>query len=180
MNLKSVICLFVLVLLTIQCKQKEPATPPEPFLPAPNKAQLNWHKAKNLTVTASSFRGNAEQYSPQMVNDGDFETFFATNDDIKDATIEIDLGEIQEVSGVILQEYIPLGKGVDGYIIECRVNGRWKEIVSGKKIGYKRITPEGRASAKDIEFPATDGVRLKIENALACPLISTFQVIGKI
>ena len=95
------------------------------------------------------------------------------------ATIEIDPGEVQEVSGVVIQEYISLGQRVDGYAIECRVNGSWKEIVSGKKIGYKRIILEGRASAKDVEFPASDGVRLKIENALACPLISTFQVIGK-
>jgi len=36
---------------------------------------------------------------------------------------------------------------------------------------------EGRASAANIQFPAADGVRLKIENALACPLLSTFSVI---
>ena len=49
---------------------------------------------------------------------------------------------------------------------------------SGKKIGYKRIILEGRAFAADIEFPVTDAVRLTIKNALACPLISTFQVLG--
>ncbi|MDX1284861.1 MAG: discoidin domain-containing protein, partial [Draconibacterium sp.] len=126
-----------------------------------------------------SYRGNVEQYSPQMVNDGDYETYFATDDDEKKAVIEINLGEVQEIAGVIVQEYIPLGQRVDGYSIECRVDGRWKEIVSGKKIGYKRIILEGRASASDIEFPACDGVRLKIEDALACPLISTIQVIGE-
>ena len=115
-----------------------------------------------------------------MVNDGDYETYFATNDDEKNAVIEIDLGTTREIEGIIIQEYIPLGQRVDGYTIECRVDGEWKEIVSGIKIGYKRIILEGRASAKDIEFPASDGVRLKINNALACSLISTFQVVGEL
>ncbi len=64
------------------------------------------------------------------------------------------------------------------YKIECRVDGNWEEVFSGKKIGYKRIILEGRASAADIKFPAADGVRLKIESSLGSPLISTFQVIG--
>ena len=137
-------------------------------------------KAENVKISASSFRGNAKQYSPQMVTDGDYETYFTVNNDQESAIIEIDLGKTQEIEGVIIQEYIPLGQRVDGYIIECKVDGEWKEIVSGKKIGYKRIILEGRASAKDIDFPATNAVRLKIDNALACPLISTFQVIGEI
>lgn len=136
--------------------------------------------AKNVTITANSFRGNVKQYSPQMVNDGDYETYFATNDEEKSATLEINLGEVKEIEGVILQEYIALGQRVDGYTIECRVDGEWKEITSGKKIGYKRIILEGRVAAKDIKFPACDAVRLNINNALECPLISTFQVIGEI
>jgi alpha-L-fucosidase len=135
-------------------------------------------KSENVKVTADSFRGNASQYSPQMVNDGAYETYFATDETVKSAVIEVDLGSVQEIDGFIIQEYIPLGQRVDGYTIECRIDGKWAEVFSGKKIGYKRIVLEGRASAADNTFPATDGVRLKIENALACPLISTFQVVG--
>ena len=113
-----------------------------------------------------------------MINDGNYETYFATDDAVRSAVIEVDLGSVQEINGFILQEYIPLGQRVDGYTIECRVDGKWKEVFSGKKIGYKRIVLEGRASAADITFPAADGVRLKIENAMVCPLISTFQIIG--
>ena len=136
-------------------------------------------KADNVKVSAASFRGNAKQYSPQMVIDGDFETWFATDDEEKSAVIEVDLGDVQEIKGVIVQEYIPLGQRVDGYTVECRVDGEWKEVFSGQKIGYKRIVLEGRASATDVKFPAADAVRLKINNALACPLISTFQVVGE-
>lgn len=137
-------------------------------------------KSENVKVTANSYRGNAHKFSPQMINDGNYETYFATDDPIKSAVIEVDLGSVQEIDGFIIQEYIPLGQRVDGYTIECRVDGKWKEVFSGKKIGYKRIILEGWASAAEIKFPETDGVRLSIENALACPLINTFQILGSI
>ncbi|WP_223548922.1 alpha-L-fucosidase [Aestuariivivens sp. NBU2969] len=137
-------------------------------------------KGKNVKVSATSFRGKAKQYAPKMIIDDNYDTFFATNDEEKNAVIEIDLGEKQEIDGFIIQEYIPLGQRIDGYTIECRVDGKWKTVFSGKKIGYKRIILEGRASATDIEFPKSDGIRLKIENALACPLISTFQIVGNL
>jgi len=135
-------------------------------------------KSENVKVTANSFRGNANDFSPQMVVDGNYETYFTTDDSVRDVLIEVDLGSVQGINGFIIQEFIPLGQRVDGYTIECRVDGKWKEVFSGQKIGYKRIILEGRASAADITFPAADGVRLKIENALACPLISSFQVVG--
>lgn len=136
-------------------------------------------QSEKAKVSASSFRGNANQFSPKMVNDNNYETYFATDDTVRSATIEIDLESVQEIEGFIIQEYIPLGQRVDGYTIECRADGQWKEVFSGKKIGYKRIILEGRASAANIDFPAADGVRLKIHNALACPLINTFKIIGK-
>jgi len=135
-------------------------------------------KSEDVKVTASSYRGNAHEFSPQMINDGNYETYFATDDAIRNAVIEVDLGSVQEIDGFIIQEYIPLGQRIDGYTIECRVDGSWIEVFSGKTIGYKRIILEGRASALDVKFPAADGVRLKVENALASPLISTFQVVG--
>jgi alpha-L-fucosidase len=114
-----------------------------------------------------------------MAIDGNYETYFATDDFIKSTMIEIDLGSVQEIDGFIIQEYIPLGQRVDGYTIECRVDGRWEKVFTGTKIGYKRIILEDRAATADIKFPASDAVRLKIENALACPLINTFSIIGK-
>lgn len=142
-------------------------------LHADDLAQLD-----KVKVTADSYRGKAGKFSPKKAIDGNYETYYATDDSIMNAVIEIDLGSNQEIDGFILQEYIPLGQRVDGYSIECHVDGKWVEVFSGKKIGYKRIILEGRASASDIEFPASDKVRLKINQALACPLISTFQVIG--
>jgi alpha-L-fucosidase len=134
--------------------------------------------ARTGKVTADSCRG--EKYSPVNVADGNFDTYFATADNATNAVIEVVLPKPQKVDGFIIQEYIPLGQRVTGYSIECRVDGQWVSVFAGKKIGYKRIILEGRANAADKKFPVTDAVRLKIENARACPLISTFQIIGAI
>ena len=131
-----------------------------------------------VKVSTDSHRVKGSKFAPKVLIDNDYDTYFATDDNMRNAVIEIDLGTVQEIDGFIIQEYIPLGQRVDGYSIECRVEGNWVEVFAGKKIGYKRIILEGRTSASNIEFPASDGVRLKISHALACPLISTFQVIG--
>jgi len=145
-----------------------------------NKLHANdLSRSENVRLTADSYRGNSDKYSPQMLADGNYETYYATDDNVKNAVIEIDLGAVMEIDGFIIQEYIPLGQRIDGYSIECHIDNEWVEVFSGKRIGFKRIVLEGRASAKDIKFPATDGVRLKINNALACPLINTFSIIGE-
>jgi len=138
------------------------------------------HKIGVKVTAADNIRGHDAKYGPQSAVDSKYDTYYATDDDVKNAVIEIDLGKVQEIDGFILQEYIPLGQRVDGYSIECLVDGIWKEVFSGKKIGYKRIIIKERASAKDIIIPATDRVRLKITNALACPLINSFKVIGSL
>ncbi len=131
-------------------------------------------KAKSLT----GCRGNSSKYAADKVNDNNYDTYFATNDGVTTATIEIELGKPQKIDGFILQEYIPLGQRVESYGIECRVNGKWTPVFSGQKIGYKRIILAGRVSARDLKFPVADAVRLVILKAGAAPLINNFQVIG--
>jgi alpha-L-fucosidase len=123
-------------------------------------------------------RGNSAKFAASNVNDGNYDTYFATDDGVTNAVIEIDLGGVRKIDGFILQEYIPLGQRVDGYTLECRVNGQWEQVFSGKKIGYKRIILAGRASAAGKKFPDADAVRLRIDKALASPLINNFQIIS--
>lgn len=135
-------------------------------------------KTDKASISANSVRGKAPAYAAEQVADGDFETYHATDDSVTTSTIEIDLGAVQEIDGFIIQEYIPLGQRIDAYSIECMVNGQWTEVFEGQTIGYKRIILEGYASSKDANFPATNKIRLNIESALACPLISTFHIVG--
>lgn len=157
-------------------------------------------RGEGVKVGDSGHRGNDPKYAAGRAVDGDYDTYFATDDGQTTASIEVAFPKAQKVRGFILQEYIPLGQRVEGYAIECRVDGRWKEVFAGKTIGYKRIILEGHSAApalafkegnvdvlklKDdrtadgrIKFPTCDAVRLKITGAKACPLINHFQVIG--
>lgn len=129
-------------------------------------------------TTDTGHRGNDAKYAASMATDGKDETYFATDDAVTTATLEVDLGKLQQPAGFMIQEPIQLGQRVEGYTIECRVEGKWQKVHSGKTIGYKRIIFAGRSSASELKLPACDAVRLKIDKALACPLISNFQVIG--
>ncbi len=66
--------------------------------------------AKGKKATSSSDRGKG--YKALNVNDGNPETYWSTPDDIKSASITIDLGAETEVNRVLLQEYIRLGQRV--------------------------------------------------------------------
>lgn len=131
-------------------------------------------KAKSL----NGCRGNSATYAANKVNDNNYDSYFATDDKVTTATIEIELGKPQKIDGFIVQEYIPLGQRVEEYKIECRVDGKWIPAFSGRKIGYKRIILAGRESARDIQFPIADAVRLVILKAGSSPLINNFQVIS--
>jgi alpha-L-fucosidase len=155
-----------------------------------------------VTVSDGGHRGNSAQYSAFQAIDGNYDTYFATDDGVTTATLEVHLPKPSKIGGFILQEYIPLGQRVEGYAIECRVNGQWKEVFSGKTIGYKRIILEGHSTAPalafnegnidvlklkengaehgKVTFPVADAVRLKITSAKACPLINNFQIVGDI
>ena len=135
-------------------------------------------RAPEAKITSTGHRGNAPAYAPGRVADGDFETYFATDDGVTNTVVEVELGGVREIEGVILQEYIPLGQRVESYTVECRVDGQWKPVATGRRIGFKRILLEGRGSSAGVQFPAADAVRLKIDRAASCPLISGFQVIG--
>ena len=130
-----------------------------------------------VKTTDTGHRGSDAKYAAAMATDGNDETYFATDDNVTNAVIEVEFGQVRQPAGFILQEYIPLGQRVDGYVLECRVDGQWQQVFAGKKIGYKRIIFAGRASARDLTLPPCDAVRLRIDNALACPLINNFQII---
>jgi len=124
--------------------------------------------ALNKLAQASSFRGNSSKYMASMVNDGDKETYWATNDDEKTGSVEIDLGRPMLISFVTIQEYIKLGQRVKSFRVEIEKNGKWLAIAKGTTIGYKRILKIFPVEARKI--------RLAITDSKACPVISNLEV----
>ncbi len=125
--------------------------------------------ADGATATATSVRGNLpERYGPGKMLDGDYDTYFATDDGVKTVEIEFQLAGSKTFNRVLLQEYIPLGQRVESFDIQVHVNGSWKSWGNGAKstIGHKRIILGNTVTA--------DAVRISVKSSLACPVLNGF------
>ena len=124
--------------------------------------------ALNRKVSASQVRGNNKQFAASNLTDGEFNTYWTTNEDVKKGSFIVDLGKPTEINRVLLQEYIPLGQRVSSFSVEVWDGGKFKEIDRQTTIGYKRI----------LSFPTvkTSKVRVNILDVNACPVISELQL----
>jgi alpha-L-fucosidase len=120
--------------------------------------------ATGATATASHYRGESEAYDAVKAIDGQKDTYWATDDGITAADLEITLDTPQRVQYILLQEYIALGQRVEQFEVEVWQGNAWKKVASATTIGYKRIVK--------LEPVETSKVRVKIIAAKACPLIS--------
>lgn len=124
--------------------------------------------AEKKKVSASNVRGNANAFSASMTVDGNKNTYWATDDTIKNASLTVDFGKPTTFNRFLAQEYIRLGQRVKAFRLEGFVDGNWKELANGTTIGYKRI----------LLFPAVTATQLRftITGAKSCPLISNIGV----
>ncbi|MBD0850762.1 alpha-L-fucosidase [Maribacter arenosus] len=95
--------------------------------------------AQNRKVTATNERGDDLAYKAINVNDGNPETYWATNDTVTRAALVFEFEAPTEVNRILLQEYIPLGQRIKNFIISAEIDGKWHEIDGQTTIGYKRI-----------------------------------------
>lgn len=124
--------------------------------------------AAGATITASSYRNNDALYAPSKMTDSDKETYWATNDRQTSGWIELDFKKEIQVKYLVLQEYIRLGQRVKSFYVEAWKDGQWIRQATETTIGYKRILPFDQLT--------TSRIRISIEDARACPLISTIAV----
>ena len=128
--------------------------------------KINLASHKKLVV--SSFRGKSNKFAASNLVDGNSETYWATDDNITSASIEIDLGKATSVKYVILQEYIKLGQRVKAFNIEIWKDNQWQTAVKATTIGYKRILK--------IDSIQTQKIRINITASNACPVISNLEI----
>ncbi|MFC4096122.1 alpha-L-fucosidase [Euzebyella saccharophila] len=95
--------------------------------------------AKGVTVTATDVRGNSDSYMAENVNDGDENSYWATNEGVTNASLTFEFKEPTEVNRILLQEYILLGQRVIKFSVEAEVDGVWQKIDEQTTIGNKRI-----------------------------------------
>ena len=139
--------------------------------------------ARNASIEASLSRNNgtSRTYDASNMIDGDTDTYWATEDGIKSATITLTWDEPQTVRYVSMMEYIAKGQRVRDFTIETSVDGEnWEERASSiaqTTIGYKRIIPLNGSTAESYGNGYTaKAVRITINDSRACPLIHTISV----
>ncbi len=121
--------------------------------------------AASAKVSATNVRGKSAQFAATNVIDTDRSTYWATDDGVTDATLELTLDKPKTFNNVLLQEYIELGQRILKFAVEARVDGAWRTIAEGTSVGWKRLLRTDSVTA--------DAVRIHIESAKACPTLST-------
>ena len=119
-------------------------------------------------ITATNVRGNSSRFSEKRIIDGKKDTYWATDDDVTEASLTIEFSQPTTFNRLLLQEYIPLGQRVKKFKVECIQGGAWQTLAEETTIGYKRI----------LRLPTvtTSRLRVTIEDSKACPVISNLQV----
>lgn len=136
------------------------------------KAILNKEFAKNLaykaTASVSNTRGKSRQFAATNLTDGNKETYWAADDNVSTASVEISLTKASTIKYILLQEYIKLGQRVKSFTVEIWKDHGWQKIAEGTTIGYKRILK--------VEPIEASKVRINIADSRACPVISNVAV----
>lgn len=125
---------------------------------------------QKATITATNTRENNDAYSVKNLNDGNNNTYWATDDNNKTAQIEVDFKKKQTVKYITLKEYIQLGQRVKSFCVDAMDdNGNWIEVANETTIGHKRILR--------LESPVhTNKIRIRITDSKACPVLSQLAI----
>lgn len=125
---------------------------------------LAWRKLINERFSNNLAKGAkvsvSSSFNKKLVGnnltDGDPKTYWAANENSTIATIELDLGKVQSVSFVEIQEYIALGQRVKSFSIDTWDGSNWKEAANETTIGYKHIVKINPSQTQKIRIRVTD------------------------
>ncbi|SHH87212.1 alpha-L-fucosidase [Flavobacterium defluvii] len=120
------------------------------------KADFKTELLKGTKVSADNVRGNSLEFSAKNVSDGNKNTYWATDDNVKTASITFEFEKPTAINRILLQEYIALGQRVKAFNVEARVDGNWKTAANETTIGYKRILRIDRVKASAVRINITD------------------------
>jgi alpha-L-fucosidase len=126
--------------------------------------------AKNAQIKASNSRG--KKFDVSALLDQNRESYWATQDNIHEASLEINLQTARTFDIISLQEYIPLGQRTEAYTIEVFENNAWRKIYDGTSIGAKRLIK--------LDSPVTtDKVKINITKSPVCITLSEIGIYKK-
>lgn len=119
-------------------------------------------------VKCSNVRGNDEEYGAQKVLDGRPDTYWATDDGVTKAWLEIDFGGEIEFNRFSVQENIALGQRVKRFSVRIWKGDHYQTIAQQTTIGYKRVLVFAPVKTRKLQ--------LLIEDSKASPTITSIEV----
>ncbi|TJZ60569.1 alpha-L-fucosidase [Sphingobacterium olei] len=95
--------------------------------------------AQGAKIEASNIRGNSNKFATALILDDDRYSYYASDDEVVNPTLEITLTNEQEFDIIRLRENIKLGQRLDSVRIDMWEGGQWKHIASATSIGASRL-----------------------------------------
>ncbi len=138
--------------------------------------------AKSAKVKADAVRksGKHRSYKAANLTDDIYDTYWATDDDIRTATVEFEWKHPKTLRYVDIMEYIPKGQRIRKFHIEVTEDGKnWEPAAQDSEtttIGYRRIIPLKGDTRAYSDGVSARGLRIVIEDSKACPLISKVSI----
>lgn len=128
--------------------------------------------ALGAIATADNVRGGSRRYAACKVNDGDPDTFWATDDGVTSGSVVLEFDEPVTFDRIMVQEYVKLGQRIRKFSLEALVDGEWTEL-SDKYDEGEAMTTVGRKRIICLPEEVTAKfVRFNVLDSKACPLIS--------
>ena len=132
--------------------------------------------AKNLAagakLEASNVRGGNSAYGPQNLMDGRRDTYWATDDAVKNPELTLEFGRPVSFNLIRLCEDTRLGQRIGAFAIDVWKDGDWSPLTQGTSIGTCRLIRLDNAinSGK---------LRLRITGSPVCPALAEFGLFAE-
>jgi alpha-L-fucosidase len=97
--------------------------------------KINLAQAATLRVTNK----RSKSYKGMFVLDGNLDSYWATEDTVKNAAINLTWTSEQTFDLIKMREHIPLGQRIDSVEVDAMINGNWTKIAAVTSIGACRI-----------------------------------------
>jgi alpha-L-fucosidase len=120
--------------------------------------------AKQAKLSASNIRGNAREFAPANLLDGQRTTYWATDDGVTTPELVLEFSKPVTFNVVSLRECLPLGQRIEAFGLDQWQQGTWNEFAKGTSIGNLRLVRG--------DYITTDKVRLRITQASVCPALA--------
>lgn len=125
---------------------------------------------KQAVIIASDVRqDNNRLYGPSLLTDGNVYSYWATDDEVKQATLTIDFKRPQRFNIISIRENIKLGQRVDSVTVYLQSGSTWQKIGGATSIGSLRLI-------RLPQYVTARRVKIEISKASACPALSELGV----